>query len=88
MGRGPPGLRSTVDRPPLPTGGAHRSSAYGAPIPDGLPRLHGKDEELAKVRFRASPKTEERRGGRATAVKKRRLWRSVRAMLKRGERGR
>jgi hypothetical protein len=27
MGRGPPGLRSTVDRPPLLTGGAHRSSA-------------------------------------------------------------
>jgi hypothetical protein len=27
MGRGPPGLRSTVDWPPLPTGGAHRSSA-------------------------------------------------------------
>jgi hypothetical protein len=53
-----------------------------------LPRLHGKDEELTRVRFRASPKTEEQRGDRATAVKKRRLWRSVRAMLKRGERGR
>jgi hypothetical protein len=31
---------------------------------------------------------EERRGDRATAVKKRWLWRSVRAMLKHGERGR
>jgi hypothetical protein len=50
--------------------------------------LHGKDEELAKVRFRASPKTEERHGDRAAAVKKRRLWHSVRAILKRIERGR
>jgi hypothetical protein len=47
-----------------------------------------KDEELARVRFRASPKMEERRGDRATAVKKRWLWHSVRAMLKCGERGR
>jgi hypothetical protein len=27
-----------------------------------LPRLHGKDEELTGVQFRASPKTERRRG--------------------------
>jgi hypothetical protein len=38
----------------------------GAPGHGGLPRLHGKDEELAGVRFRASPKTEEWRGDRAT----------------------
>jgi hypothetical protein len=60
----------------------------GAPVHDGSLRLHGKDEELTRVRFRASPKTEERRGDRATTVKKRRLWHSVRAMLKHGERGR
>jgi hypothetical protein len=29
MGRGPLGLQSTVDRPPLPTGGAHQSSGSG-----------------------------------------------------------
>jgi hypothetical protein len=57
-----------------------------APGHNSLPRLHGKDEELTRVRFRASPKTEERRGDRETTVKKR--WRSVRAMLKHGERGR
>jgi hypothetical protein len=33
-----------------------------------LPRLHGKDEELARVQFRASPKTEERRGDGAMVV--------------------
>jgi hypothetical protein len=60
----------------------------GASVHDDSPRLHGKDEELARVRFRASPKTEERRGDRAMAVKKWQLWRSMRAMLKRGERGR
>jgi hypothetical protein len=27
-GRGPPEPQSTVDQPPLPAGGAHRSSAY------------------------------------------------------------
>jgi hypothetical protein len=66
----------------------HGSWTTGAPVHDGSPRLHGKDEELVRVRFRASPKTKERHGDRATTVKKRRLWRSVRAMLKRGERGR
>jgi hypothetical protein len=60
----------------------------GALNHDGLPRLHGKDEELAGVRFRVSPKTEERRGDWVMVVMKRWLWRSVRAMLKRGERGR
>jgi hypothetical protein len=54
----------------------------------GLPRLHGKDEELARVWFRASPKTVEWRGDRATSVKKQWRWCSVRAMLKCGERGR
>jgi hypothetical protein len=42
----------------------------GAPVHDGSPRLHEKDEELARVWFRAPPKTEERCGDRATAVKK------------------
>jgi hypothetical protein len=59
-----------------------------APGHSGLPRLHGKDKELAGVRFRASPKTERRRGDRATAVKNRRRWRLVRVMLKCGERRR
>jgi hypothetical protein len=31
--RGPPGLRSTVDWPPSPIGGVHRSSAYRRPSP-------------------------------------------------------
>jgi hypothetical protein len=53
-----------------------------------LPRLHGKDEELAGVRFSASPKTEERHGDRAMTVKKQWPRCSVRVMLKRGERGR
>jgi hypothetical protein len=34
--RGPPGLRSTVDWPPSPIGGVHRSSAYGRPSPRKL----------------------------------------------------
>jgi hypothetical protein len=36
-----------------------------------LPRLHGKDEELVGVRFRASPKAERQCGDRATTVKRR-----------------
>jgi hypothetical protein len=60
----------------------------GTPVHDGSPRLHGKDEELTKVRSRASPKMEERCGDRATAVKTRRRWCSVRVMLKRGEKRR
>jgi hypothetical protein len=72
MGHGPPGLRSTMEWPSLPIGGAHQSSSY----------------RCSRVRFRASPKTEKRRGDRAMTVKKRRRWRLVRAMLKRGERGR
>jgi hypothetical protein len=60
----------------------------GTPVHDGSPQLHGKDEELARVRSRASPETEERRGDRATVVKTRRQRRSVRAMLKRGEKRR
>jgi hypothetical protein len=58
-----------------------------APGHGSLPRLHGKDEELSGVQFRASPKREEQRGDRAMAVKKRQRWRSVRAMLNNGERG-
>jgi hypothetical protein len=46
------------------------------------------DEELARVRSRASPEVEERRGGRATAVPNQRQRRSMRAMLKRGEKRR
>jgi hypothetical protein len=57
----------------------------GTPVHDGSPRLHGKDEELARVQSRATPETEERRGDRATAVKTRRRRHSVRARLKCGE---
>jgi hypothetical protein len=58
----------------------------GAPVHRGL---HGKDEELARVWYRASLEVEERRGGRVTAVPNRQRWRrSVRAMLKRGEKRR
>jgi hypothetical protein len=53
-----------------------------------LPRLHGKDEELDGVQFRASPKTQERHGDRATVVKKWQWWCSVRADHKHGEQGR
>jgi hypothetical protein len=60
----------------------------GALVHDGSPRLHGNDEELTRVRSRASPETEEQRGDRETAVKTRRWRRSVRAMLKRGEKRR
>jgi hypothetical protein len=38
---------------------------------DSLPRLNGKDEELAGVLFRASPKMERRRDDRAMKVKRR-----------------
>jgi hypothetical protein len=40
----------------------------GAPVHKSSSRLHGKDEELARVRSSASPEVEERRGGRVTAV--------------------
>jgi hypothetical protein len=40
----------------------------GTPVHETSPRLHEKDEEFARVRSRASPEVEERRGGRATAV--------------------
>jgi hypothetical protein len=53
-----------------------------------LPRLHKKDDELTGVQFRVTPEMERRRGDRATVVKRRRWWCSVRAMLKHGERGR
>jgi hypothetical protein len=76
------------------TGHSHRPEELigarptGAPVHESSPRLHGKDEELARVRSRASPEVEERRGGQATAVQNRRRWRSVRAMLKHGEKRR
>jgi hypothetical protein len=57
----------------------------GALVHDGSPRLHGKDEELARVRSRASPEMEERHGDRATVVKTRWRRRSMRARLKHGE---
>jgi hypothetical protein len=60
----------------------------GALVHESSPRLHGKDEELARVRSRASPEVEERRGGQVTAVPSRRRRRSVRAMLKRREKRR
>jgi hypothetical protein len=45
-----------------------RAQPVAAPGHGGLPRLHGKDEELVGVQFRASPKTEVRRGDLVTAV--------------------
>jgi hypothetical protein len=60
----------------------------GAPVYGSSPKLHGKDEELARVRSRASPEVEGRRGGRAMAVQNRRRWRTVEAMLERGEKRR
>jgi hypothetical protein len=45
-----------------------RARPTGAPVNESSPQLHGKDEEFARVRSRASPEVEERRGGRATAV--------------------
>jgi hypothetical protein len=60
----------------------------GAPVYGSSPRLHGKDEELTRVRSRASPEVEGQRGGRATVVQNRRWWRLVRAMLECGEKRR
>jgi hypothetical protein len=62
----------------LPTGG---------PVHESSPQPLGKNEELIRVQSRASPEVEEQRGGRATAVKIRRRLCSVRALLRRGERG-
>jgi hypothetical protein len=59
----------------------------GALVHESSPRPLEKNEELIKVRSRASPEVEEQRGGRATAVKVRRRRCSVRALLRRGERG-
>jgi hypothetical protein len=70
MGHGPLGLRSIVDQPPLPTRGAHRSSAYGRSRPRRLAVTAQEGEELTRVRFRASPKMEERRGDLVMAEKK------------------
>jgi hypothetical protein len=65
-----------------------RARPTGAPVHESSLRLHGKDEELARVRSRASPEVEKRRGGRATAVPNRQRRRSVREMLKHGEKRR
>jgi hypothetical protein len=59
----------------------------GALVHESSPRPLRKNEELVGVRSRASPKEEEERGGRATAVKVRWHRCSVRALLRRGERG-
>jgi hypothetical protein len=59
----------------------------GAPIHESSPRLLRKNEELIGVRSRASPEAEEQRGGWAMAVKIQRRRCSVRALLRRGERG-
>jgi hypothetical protein len=58
----------------------------GALVYGSSPRLHGKDEELARVQSRASPKVEGQRGGRAMAVQNWRRRRSVEVMLERGGR--
>jgi hypothetical protein len=68
--------------------GSPELSLVGAPVYGSSPRLHGKDEELARVRSRASPEVEGRRGGRVTVVQNRRWRRSVEAMLERGEKRR
>jgi hypothetical protein len=79
-GSGPPW--TSLHRQPEELIGARPT---GAPVHRGL---HRKDEELARVWYRASLEVEERRGGRVTAVPNRRRRRSVRAMLKRGEKRR
>jgi hypothetical protein len=82
-GSGPP--RTGLRRQPEELIGARPT---GAPVHESSPRLHGKDEELARVRSRASPKVEEQHGGRVTAVPNRWRRRSARTMLKRGEKRR
>jgi hypothetical protein len=64
-----------------------RALPTGAPVHESSPRPLGKNEEIVGVRSRASPEVEEQRGGRATTVKVRRRRYSVRAPLRRGERG-
>jgi hypothetical protein len=59
----------------------------GALVHESSPRPLGKDEELIGVRSRASPEVEEQRGGWAMAVMIRRRRCLVRALLRRGERG-
>jgi hypothetical protein len=59
----------------------------GASVHESSLRPLGKNEELIGVRSRASPKVEEQRGGRAREVKIQRRRCSVRALLRRGERG-
>jgi hypothetical protein len=59
----------------------------GAPVHKSSPQPLGQNEELVGVRSRASPVVEEQRGGQATAVKIQRCRCSVRALLRRGERG-
>jgi hypothetical protein len=59
----------------------------GALVHESSPRPLGKNEELVGVQSRASPEVEEQHGGRAMAVKIRRRRCSVRALLRRGEKG-
>jgi hypothetical protein len=71
---GPPwtGLRR---RPEELTGALPTS----APVHESSPRPLRKNEELVRVRSRASPEVEEQRGGWATAVK---IWRVVLAFYR------
>jgi hypothetical protein len=59
----------------------------GAPVHESSSRLLGKNEGLVGVRSRASPEVEGQRGGRATTANVRRRRCLVRALLRRGERG-
>jgi hypothetical protein len=59
----------------------------GAPVHESSPRPLRKNKELVGVQSRATPEVEEQRGGRVTAVKVRRRRYSVRALLRRAERG-
>jgi hypothetical protein len=68
--------------------GSPELDLVGASVYGSSPRLHGKDEELARVRSRASPEVEGRRGGRVMAMQNWRWWCSVEAMLERGEKRR
>jgi hypothetical protein len=85
---GPPWIDDGVDR-----GGPGRSGVRtGAQPPAALVRQSSsagaqQREECTGSSARASPGLRRRRGGRATAVKARRRWCSMRGLLRHGERG-
>jgi hypothetical protein len=56
-----------------------------APGHSGLPQLHGEDEELTRVQFRASPEAEGQHGDRVTAVNRLQRRCSMRVVLGCGE---